>query len=205
MGNVRVIGGARIGWLNASFPFAKLTCEAGRLNLACMGTYEFTPAQVVSIKREGAIPLLSWGLRINHNRTDYPEKLVFWTLGNPSGVKDQIAATGFVPSGQPVKRAPGLPFRWSFLITFFVAWNVLFLAGMGGNWQAGSMAIGPLSVATLALVFLLAAALKSSIGFQAIALNPGHSIGEVKSFVTFLQVLTGALAGIFAVVASLGR
>jgi hypothetical protein len=44
-------GGSRIGWVNASFPLARLTCSRARLALASLGTYEFTPDQVVSFGR----------------------------------------------------------------------------------------------------------------------------------------------------------
>ena len=67
MSEVAFRGGSRIGWVNASWPFAKLTSNAGRLTLSSLGTYEFTPGQVVSLERQGAVPFLYNGLRINHN------------------------------------------------------------------------------------------------------------------------------------------
>jgi hypothetical protein len=61
-------GGARIGWLNASWPFAKLTSSRKALALSCLGSFEFSPAQVVAI--EPYRWFLSHGVRIHHNRPD---------------------------------------------------------------------------------------------------------------------------------------
>ena len=83
-------GGARIGWVNASWPFARLTVSADKLALASLGTYEFSPLQVVSVEPYGSIPLLSSGIRIIHNRADYPEKIIFWCMGNRSRVLAEI-------------------------------------------------------------------------------------------------------------------
>lgn len=204
MDTVKVTGGARIGWLNASYPLAKLTCDAGNLSLSCLGTYQFTPEQVVSITRERFIPVLAWGLRINHNRTDYPEKMVFWTMGNPTGVLAKISKVGFVPSGKPVIRAPGIAFRWSFIAVFVVLWNLLMLADMGGPSQPHAGDPGLMSVFALALVSLIATAVKGSLLVQSIVLKQGHKVGEVRGFLTFIQLLTGAMAVAFALTVWLG-
>lgn len=205
MDQVKVTGGARVGWLNASYPLAKLTCDANKLSLSCLGAYQFTPVQVVSITRERFIPVLAWGLRINHNRTDYPEKVVFWTMGNPQGVLDKISKVGFVPSGQPVKRATGIAFRWSFIAAIVVLWNLLMLADFGEPGKASPGEPGPMAVVALGLVSLLATTVKASSRVQSIVLTPGHSVGEVKGFLTFIQLLTGAMAVAFALTVMLGR
>ena len=100
-------GGARIGWVNASWPFATLKITDKRLAISTLSSYEFSPEQVVSVERYGSIPVLSSGIRINHNRADYPEKVVFWCIGNREKVFAQIKKSGFLPKGQKGIRAKG--------------------------------------------------------------------------------------------------
>ena len=124
MAEVSFTGGARIGWVNASYPFAKLSCSRERLMLASLGTYEFTPDQVVSFGTYGSIPLLANGLRINHNRLDYPEKVVFWCAGSRDKVLREVGRMGFAPRGQPITRPKGFAFKWTVVIAFVVIWNL---------------------------------------------------------------------------------
>lgn len=90
-------GGARIGWTNATWPLAKLSVTANKLTIQVklLGTYTFAPEQISSIERYTIIPVLGWGIRIRHNVADYPEKIIFWCLGNPSSVLDGIRDVGF--------------------------------------------------------------------------------------------------------------
>ena len=109
MGETSFRGGARIGWVNASWPFAKLIISADRIALVTLGSYEFSPSQVVSVEPYGSIPFLSSGIRINHNRADYPEKIIFWCMGNRSRVLAEFRKCGFSSQGHPAKRAAGFP------------------------------------------------------------------------------------------------
>jgi hypothetical protein len=194
MDQVSFTGGARVGWVNATFPFAKLACSREKIELDTFGRYEFTPDQVVSFGTYGSIPLFANGLRIHHNRLDYPELVVFWCMGRRDRVVEEIRQTGFVPSGAAVARPTGFPIRWSVLIGYVLMWNLLFLidmapaAGAHGRPQPG---IG--AFVAFALTFALATAVKRSRRVQAVVLAPGHGPGEVKGLMTLVQLLTGAL------------
>ncbi|MGA2134245.1 MAG: hypothetical protein ABSH50_18275 [Bryobacteraceae bacterium] len=51
MNEVRVMGGARLGWLNATHPFARLVVSAARLRLhGLLGSYEFMPGEIVALE-----------------------------------------------------------------------------------------------------------------------------------------------------------
>jgi hypothetical protein len=102
-------GGASIGWINASWPFAALSIKADRMSIACApsvpkiwnwGTCEFSPGQVISIRKAGFIPVLAWGIRVTHNRVDYPRRIIFWSRENPRTILGAIEAAGFFPAGQ---------------------------------------------------------------------------------------------------------
>lgn len=193
MAEVSFRGGSRIGWVNASWPLAKLCLSPDRLSISGLGDVEFTPSQVVSFERYGSIPLLASGIRINHNRLDCPDKVIFWCMGNRDKVFSAIARSGFHPAGQTSPRVEGFPIRWSIVIGFVVLWNVLFLLDhpFGSNH---AQPIGPFSFLALLLLFGFATALRKSVRLQQIVMRSGHQFGEIKSFLQLLQVVSGLLS-----------
>jgi hypothetical protein len=92
-------GGARIGFFNATWPFAKLRANNGQVTLNVMfsGEYLFPENSVVEIRRYCDIPFFGWGVRIHHTISDYPQKIVFWYLGYPETVLAFLSASGFNP------------------------------------------------------------------------------------------------------------
>lgn len=199
-------GGSRVGWVNASFPLARLTCNRERLTLSSLGTCEFTPEQVVSFGKYGSIPFLANGLSIEHNRLDYPARMVFWCMGSRERVLDEIRHVGFVPTGVAVERPRGMPFRWSLVIALLLVWNLPFLLNPGNFVRAQRLPMpGPGFVLELAIVFALATAIKLSTRVQRLALAPGHSVGEVRGLLNLLQLVSGTLAVGFGLVWFLGR
>ena len=188
-------GGARIGWVNASWPFARLTVSADKLALASLGTYEFSPLQVVSVEPYGSIPLLSSGIRIIHNRADYPEKIIFWCMGNRSRVLAEIGQSGFSPKGRPSERASGFPIRWSVVIGVIALWNVLFMLDRSAHSQSHEP--GSLVLLALLALFFLATSIRASPRLQRIVLRDGHQVGEIKAFLALLQIVAGFLSIVF--------
>lgn len=189
-------GGSRIGWVNASYPFAKLTCSRARLTLSSLGSYDFTPGQVVGFGSFGSIPLLANGLAIEHNRPDYPARMVFWCLGSRERVLEQIREVGFVPIGQGAARPRGMPLRWGFVTAVVLCWNLLFLADgpdLPELWRGHVPAHflpGVGALVALASIFLLATGIKVSRRLQRLALAPGHELGEVRGMLTLLQLVS---------------
>ena len=104
-------GGARIGRVNASWPFARLTARRDVLRIASLGSYAFTPSEVVSLDACPSRLFLSSGILIRHNRPDCPATVIFWCMGKPARVLAAIRDVGFVPSGQPGPRVAGFPVR----------------------------------------------------------------------------------------------
>lgn len=97
--------GARVGWTRASWPLASLTVSKTGLRLSALGTYVFTPSEVVGLERVG-IPFVLSGVRIVHSRADYPENIVVWYLGSADRLIARIGEAGFHGTA-PVTSAAG--------------------------------------------------------------------------------------------------
>ena len=209
MDEVSFRGGSKVGWVNTGFPLVKLTCSCEQLTLGNLGKpCQFTPDQVVAFGTYGSIPFLANGLAIEHNRLDYPARVVFLCMGSRDRVLDEIRRIGFVPKGVAVERPRGMPFRWSFVIGAVLAWNALFLADSHGfllQVPRSGPPFGLGAVIALALAFLLATGIKSSLRLQRLALAPGHTLGEVRGTLTLLQLISGPMALAFGAALALGR
>jgi len=123
MEEINVIGGARIGIVNATWPFARLAVSPVQLKLTCvLDCYEFLPKDVVSLRPYGALPFFYSGIRILHARRDYPSKIIFWCPSNPETLISEIRDAGFLPTapaGSEI-RWRGIPLRWSAIILFIL-------------------------------------------------------------------------------------
>ncbi len=136
-----ITGGARVGWINATWPLAKLIVQKNKidLNAKLIGKYSFTQEQIISIKKHTTIPILGWGIQIVHNVSEYPKKIIFWSFRNPESIITKIRETGFLPSADPLKIDPniGLPVKWQAMVLIVALWNILLFADMGGFPQPG--------------------------------------------------------------------
>lgn len=198
MKEVSFRGGAHIGWMNASWPFANLTANTKKLTLSCLGTYEFSPSQVVSIEPHGSIPILASGLRIRHNRNDYPEKMIFWSLGSRNKMLEEIRQSGFIPCGTPATRPSGFAVRWSVLIGVFVLWNTMLFLDI--LTQSKPSKPGLLSFIAILSLFALSTAVRISTKLQSLVLQKGHKIEEIKSVLILLQIVSAFMSAALAAV-----
>jgi len=86
-----------------------LSIEGGRLFLRCFRRYSLAPEEAVSIERLKP----TWydaGVRIVHNRSDYPRKMTFSCHAGSDEVFGLLERTGFVPCGTgPAGRSIFLP------------------------------------------------------------------------------------------------
>ena len=196
-------GGARIGWLNASWPLARLTVSSTRLALSALflGKYEFAPEQIVSFEPYGSIPVLQNGNRLNHNRPDYPAKLVFWTMGNRARVLDGIRTAGFEPKGPVASliRTRGFPLRWDAAVVLLLIWNIPFLLG----WSAlGPLRTGPSPIMLFPLLaaFILSWATLKSARVQRLILREGHFVDEIRSILLLIRFVSGLIFAVFLMI-----
>lgn len=70
-------GGARLGMLNATYPFATLSATPDALRLSCLGRdCCFRKDSIRRLTRHRGV--LSTGLRIEHTDSSFPDFVVFW-------------------------------------------------------------------------------------------------------------------------------
>lgn len=201
MGEISVTGGARIGFVNATWPFAKLEASPTRLRLTCtLDTYDFMPGEVVLLERCGSIPFFSSGVRIAHVRSDYPAKIIFWCLGNPDALIARIRETGFMPAGPGSSeiQSRGFPFRWAAVVAVILIWNGLFLL-IDAAPHASANKPGAFTLAPLLFAFLLGWGTKRSAKLQKMILRDGRSVNEIKSLLSLIQTVAALLLAVFAV------
>lgn len=200
-------GGARIGWVNYSWPLASISVTSSSVTIVTtmfglfeMGRYRFTPNQVTRIERYGFIPLIGNGIRIHHTVADYPEKIVFWC--RPSSVLSGIASAGFSTTASvgtasgSVSPTRGFPLRIWPLVLVVIVWNVLLGYEFFSQPHLAAFP-GPCSVAALAFVFCTSVAVLRFPGVQEMFLRPGRSIGEVRPTFLLIATITGFMALVF--------
>lgn len=190
-------GGARIGWVNASWPFATLTATRDRLDLnaSVIGRYSFSPEQVVTIEKYTTIPILGWGIKIRHNVASYPKHIVFWCFGTPGSLVAQIAETGFLPAARPdsIPANQGIPARWQALVAIVILWNLLFMADMHGS-SGPEATPGLFSFLAVLLVCSGSIALWRVRWLQTLILKPGRSPSEMKAWLYLLAFISGIMS-----------
>jgi len=201
-------GGARIGWVNYSWPLASLSVDASSLTITTtffglfeMGRYSFRPDQVAHLGKYGWLPVLGEGIRVQHTVANYPGKVVFWC--RPSAVLQGIASTGFHGTSEstaPLGSLPsrGFPLRIWPPVVILLLWNLLF--GYEFFSQPRPVAFpGPCTIAALSLVFVTSLAVLFSPSVQAIFLRPGRRIAEVRPLFMLIAIITGIMTCVFTI------
>lgn len=191
-----ITGGARIGWINATWPLARLSATRDTLTVSAslLGSYSFAPDQVSAVERYGVIPVLGCGVRIHHCRTDYPQRIVFWCLGNPERVLHRIREAGFLPTAPSyaIPQRRGIPLRWSAILFAVAVWNALLWIESTRSAGPPSQP-GPLAVGALLFAFTLSVGTLTSTNVQRLILKPGRSVGEVRPFLRLLAFISGTM------------
>jgi hypothetical protein len=200
-------GGARVGWMNASWPLAHLTATPERLAIWVFlsGTYEFAPSQVVAIERYVMIPVLGWGVRIVHCRADYPRQFVFWYLDSPESILQGIRDAGFLPVASAAEFPPrrGFPLRWSAILGAIVVWNGLFTIDYLRS-HGDALQPGPFILLALFFAFALSVATLKSPKIQRCVLKPGRDIGEIRAVVGLLAFISGIMLVVLSLILASG-
>jgi hypothetical protein len=196
-----VVGGSQVGWVSASWPFAKLSVSKERLVLSTLGTYSFEPQQVAALEPHGVIPIIGRGIRIVHSRTDFPSKIVFWCFGSPDSLITRIKQLGFMPKGTlaSVPQNRGIPYRILGIVVVIALWNGLFMLDQADPSKKPGEP-GWLSLLAIGLLGAAAWALPYSKHLQSLVLKEGRTVSEIQSFMWLLRIVLSFLFVGFLVV-----
>jgi hypothetical protein len=200
-------GGARIGWMNASWPLARLSATQDKLTVKALvlGEYTFTPEQVSAVERYVVIPVLGWGIRVQHCVPDYPQQIIFWSLGSPDDVIAGIQNAGFIPTGSsstnPVHQ--GIPIKWSAIIAAIVIWNALFIPLFLGQTHT-NLAPNGLMLMPLLAAFGFSIGVLMSPTLQRLILKPDRRVGEIRPLLLLLSCISGLLIIVFTILLASG-
>ncbi|SDR66212.1 hypothetical protein [Christiangramia echinicola] len=99
---IKYTGGSRIGSRNLTIPFASLHIEEEKIELKSTGfkTLIFKPENLVDIEEVNFIPFIAQGIRIKHNKSEYSENIIFWSLTTPGKIIDSIKKNNLI-QGNP--------------------------------------------------------------------------------------------------------
>jgi len=182
--------------VNATHPFAQLsaTKDALVISVRLLGTYSFRPEQVSAVERYTMIPVLGWGIRIRHCRPDYPQRVIFWCLGNPNSLLCGIRDAGFIPTAPSfaIPRGRGIPIRWSAILVAIAVWNALILLDVSRSSGLIPQP-GPFCLLALLLAFVLSVGALRSSKLQQWILKPGRSINEIGAFLRLSAFTSGIM------------
>lgn len=207
MNQITLTGGAKIGMVSASWPFARLKVSRERLDLnaTIVGHYVFKPGDIVSIEPYGIIPVIGRGIKINHRVADYKKKVIFWSFVNPDELIRRIRQTGFLdntagPGAQADagmitarQKQGGFPIRVPYAIAAVVIWNVLLVMDFIRNASSGIEYFGPGkgAIAALAFVFISSVLLRVSGRFRKLVLKDGRGLEDLGMFLYFIIFISG--------------
>ena len=207
-------GGAKVGMIRMTWPFAKLSVDKNTLKLDCSiaGTFIFRPGDVISIVPGGYA--FKTGIQIKHNVSDYYSTIIFTTTENAAGLIGRIEQTGFLNNteednsyntvGEIQKQGP-FPLKISAAIIIVLIWNVLFLSDEFGVFKKNEN-IKPLGYgAQTAVGFMFLVAL-SILVFQParqLIMKKDRSVEPLKYFLYFLMFITGFMFIALSVISNL--
>ncbi len=204
MTELKLTGGARIGMVNATMPFATLRVSRNKLalNVSLIGNLVFQPTDIISIEPYVMIPVIGQGIIIKHRVPNYKERVIFWTTKDPDWVIQQIRAAGFQPAkpleGQAVDREivdqqekGGFPFKLGFVIVAVGVWNLLFMVDVVPAFSAGGgePVLGKGIITASGLVVLTSLLSLFSPGFRRLILKEGRGLEQIRRSMVILLVI----------------
>ena len=87
--NYRQTGGLRVGEMNLTCPFAKISIDPNSVEIKSTfrsKPYQLKKNQIIGLKKYAGV--MSSGLQIEHNRKDIPQFIVFWSFKLPELISE---------------------------------------------------------------------------------------------------------------------
>ncbi|QEM02234.1 hypothetical protein DIU31_001375 [Mucilaginibacter rubeus] len=190
-------GGAYVGNTKVSKPFAALKADTSvlKINLGLLGQLFFNADDIVQI--EYASSIAGSGIKIIHNVSSYPKRVMFTANMPYNDIIENIKATGFfnkTANNQvqyyQVKKMQGqgrIPFKTAAIAAFLAGWNIPFITGLVQEDVSRTFSYSRFSILFL---FLMAALTLFSAPFQTLVLKEDRQINDMKRSLYFILLLT---------------
>jgi hypothetical protein len=197
MNEFSISGGAYVGNTNAPKPFATLKADASvlKINVGLLGQLFFNADDIIQI--EYASSIASSGIRIIHNVSSYPKKVMFTASMPYNDIIENIKATGFFnkTANDPIQyyqvkkmqEQGRIPFKTATIIAFLAGWNIPFLVGLAQRDISRILSYSHLSMLFL---FLMTALTLFSSPFQTLVLKEDRQINDMKRSLYLILLLT---------------
>jgi len=201
-------GGAYVGNTKVSKPFAALKADTSvlKINLGLLGQLFFNADDIVQI--EYASSIAGNGIKIIHNVSSYPKKVMFTANMPYNDIIENIKATGFFNKAtndpaqyyqvKKMQEQGRIPFKTAALIVFLAGWNIPFITGLVQRDVSRTFSYSRFSILFL---FLMAALTLFSASFQTLVLKEDRQINDMKRSLYFILLLT-LISGIMVTVIS---
>jgi len=203
MNEFKNTGGAKIGALKSSWPFATLNVTRNKLelNVSLIGKLVFLPGDIISLMPHPGGYKMGAGIKIHHKVPQYKGEVVFWSSKSPAELLRQIEATGFMTNTDAIgHRAQaevrelqthgGFAMKTKPLIMLLTLWLAIIIYGAVNMSLTGSL-VAFLSAMQLAfvIIILFAVVTLASPYFASGVLKPGYTIADVKKFLIFFIII----------------
>jgi hypothetical protein len=186
-----------IAGVNASGPLARLKVDRHslRLSVLLLGSYEFTPEQVVSIEQARGF-FYGGCIRIRHTVASYPNKIFFRPSWKRKDFLDRIRSTGFQPAAQATDTGErSIPVRWQAILAIAALYNLLLLLDELAPGNDGKP--GRFAMLALFLLFVCATGLPWIEWLQKLILKPDRHIGEIMPLRNLIALVSGLMLPAF--------
>lgn len=207
MNDLDLTGGARVGKLKITFPFAslKVTKDCLELNASVIGNLIFKPSDIISIKPYIKLPILGQGIQITHKVSTYKDRVIFWTIKDPSAVIEQIHNTGFFDAKTPraqiidsvittQQSKGGCPIKRDVVIGGIAILNLLILKDfLPFYFGETASPIGKGMLMALLLFFVIAFLSLLSVRFRQLILKEGRRLKDIKRVAVFVTLVSGLI------------
>ena len=204
MNEFKNTGGAKIGIVKSSWPFADLTVNRNKfeLNVSLIGKLAFLPGDIKAISPHPGGYKMRAGIKIEHRIPHYKDEILFWSYKSPAELIQQITATGFMANTDTMSQTVqaevrqlqaqgGFAMKRKPLIMILVLWLAIIIYGainvsLTGDARIMMSAI-PLAFSAI-ILFSIATLLLPS--FAHSVLKPGYTAADVKKFLIFLIIIS---------------
>jgi hypothetical protein len=146
---------------------------------------------------------VGWGIRIHHSVARYPERVIFYSFGNPDTLLNRIRYAGFQPKGSSLGTSSrrGFPIRWQFLVIAIAAWNGLFMLNglipARGAAPPPTFEVRPFSLLALGSLFIISVATPRITALQRFILKEGRDVGEIRPLLSLLMLISAVILVVF--------